>query len=390
MIEINGQRYDASSGLPLASDFREPKISANQTDATASDEPQQAKPQESASTSHRSHKLASHAKAHPTQTSRVYNRRSVKKPDVSIKPAIKLSKPASHSLPAHKAESSLIKLSTANINPKRAEHASRAQKSEAIRRFSVNRAPAASFSGAARANIPAPARRSPHVKTGRAFDIVPARHPSSAVPTNNHQAPATVAAVAQPTILPTKFESLVEKSERTNNHRYLEYTPVSKRSGWARLKSGQRRAVAFAAIGLLIILVSGFVFYQQKANIELQLADARAGINAGLPGYKPSGFSVGDFTYKSGLVAINFNSERDGHYYKLIQTASNLNSEGLAEQLSTEGNYFETLHKAGQTIYANTKGPAARAAWVSGGILYRIEGNASLSQDDILNIATNT
>ncbi|MGH7239423.1 MAG: DUF4367 domain-containing protein, partial [Candidatus Saccharimonadales bacterium] len=114
-------------------------------------------------------------------------------------------------------------------------------------------------------------------------------------------------------------------------------------------------------------------------------------INAHLPGYQPSGFSIGGLTSSPGLVTINYKSSADGHYYELVQKSSDLDSQSLALQLASTGSYrYQTLHAAGQTIFATTNGTATRAAWVSSGTLYQIKGNASLSQDQVLQIAAST
>jgi len=73
-------------------------------------------------------------------------------------------------------------------------------------------------------------------------------------------------------------------------------------------KNVMRRISSVAAASLAILLIVGFVAYQNAADIQIRVASSRAGINATLPKWQPSGFAIGKFTYSPGTVAINFHS----------------------------------------------------------------------------------
>ena len=54
----------------------------------------------------------------------------------------------------------------------------------------------------------------------------------------------------------------------------------------------RRRRLNLATTGLACLLLTGFVGYQNLANVKLQYASSRAGFHAALPGYQPAGFQV--------------------------------------------------------------------------------------------------
>lgn len=361
-IEINGKRYDPISGLPVnANNPIEPEsVGLRGAVAEPVVKPRQA------------HQLASHLARHSAQKSRTLKRNSVKKPVTHQKPAIKTTSPAEAHL-STKTEASLIKKSTASVAPSRTARAHQATKSTTIRHFSQQlTGPSASK---AREQIA-------HAKTGTTFDIAPPpRRQSLALAA----APASIASAP----VKSQFTELLERHEETTHHRYLE-TPKAKRSLLARLRPGHKRAAGFAAVGLTILLVAGFIVWQNKANIELQLADAKAGIHATLPGQVPSGYGAAQFRYEPGLVAIKYESGQDGHYFQFIQKASGYaTSSTLASLVGSNGGY-QTVNAEGQTVYINTSGNQASAAWLNGGILHLVKGNASLSRQQLIELATSS
>lgn len=394
IIEINGKRYDAISGaLVEASQIHSKGRAASQhpikpaeasskavvssaNTSNASDTPSASHPAKT----HQAHQLASYINAHKTQASKTFHRQSVKKPSVSQKPAIKVSAPSQSQL-SKKASVSLVKLPTASIDPKRAERAHLASKTASVQHFNKS-ASAPSRPPAARAATPNP-------KTGRTFDIAP---PPRRQPLHERPSLAATAAPASIASLPPKsqFSGLLERHEKTTQHRYLE-SPKAKSRRLAKLKPGHKRAVSFGAVGLSLVLLAGFFVFQYKTNIELQLADAKAGIHATLPGYKPSGYAVSKFSYQAGLVAINYHSSDDGHHFQLLQKASGYaDQSSLSSLVADNAGSYQKLEAGGQTIYASSDNSNASAAWLNGGILYLLKGNASLSNDQIQKIVTST
>lgn len=385
IIEINGKRYDAVSGaLAEANDVHSRTPATSQRPAKPVKSSDHASGNASAVNKanqpaklRQPHQPASHLKAHQAQPSKTFHRQSVQKPSINRKPAIKVSPPSENRL-SKKANDSLIKLSTASVDPNRSERAHLASKNPAVKHF--NRS--------ASARSVAPKAVSSHPKTGTTFDIAPPRRSDS------HQRPALAASAAPASIasLPPKsqFSSLLEHHEKTRQHRYLE-SPKNKSHQLAKLKPGHKRAASFGAVGLALVLLAGFFVFQYKPNIELQLANAKAGIHATLPGYKPNGYAVSKFSYQAGLVAINYHSSDDGHHFQLLQKASGYASHAsLASLVSDNTGSYQKLEAGGQTIYASTNNGQASAAWLNGGILYLLKGDASLSNDQIQKLVTST
>ncbi len=361
-IEINGRRYDPISGLPVDANNLATPEPAELKEAVA--EPV-AKPRQA-------HHIASHLTPHSAEKSKTLRRNSVKKPVTHQKPAIKTTSPAEAHL-SKKTEASLIKKSTASIAPGRTERARQAAKSTNIRHFGQQLA----SPSATRAKLHAA-----HPKTGTTFDIAPPlRRQSLALAA----APASIASAPAK----SQFTELLERHEEVTHHRYLE-SPKTKQGLLARLGPGHKRAAGFAAVGLAILLVAGFIVWQNKTNIELQLADAKAGIHATLPGQVPSGYGAAQFHYEPGLVAIKYQSGQDGHYFQLIQRASGYATNSTLASLVSNNGGYQTVNAEGQTVYINTSGNQASAAWLNGGILHLVKGNSSLSRQQLIELATSS
>lgn len=381
ILEINGRRYDAISGALVSASDDAATVSSPVENSSKPEAASDVKPASAPAKPRQPHQVANHLNRHGQEKSKTFNRKSVKKPLAAKKPSIKPSAPLAAGL-ARTARTtdntSLIHKSAASVAPSRAEHAHLASRSASIKHFSP--ATASASANTARTHLP-------HPKTGQTFDIAPPpkRQPPLA-------ASASTASIAS-TFDKSDFTKLIEQHEQATNHRYLESPKArdtSRRGLLAKLKPGHKRASAFAATGLAILLIASFVVYENKANIELQLADAKAGINATLPDYKPAGFGVASFRYQPGVVAINYHSSADGHQFQLIQKASGYASKSALADLVAGPGQAKTLSDAGRTIYVNASGTNASAAWLDGGILYLIRGNASLSDQQLLNIASST
>lgn len=142
-----------------------------------------------------------------------------------------------------------------------------------------------------------------------------------------------------------------------------------------------------AALGALAaLLLVGFFTYQNIPSLSMRLAATRAGFNASLPGYQPSGFTQDRLVkYSPGKVSVSFHSNSDQRRFQLTQQVSNWNSQALVDNyLSVNDKPYQTFEANGKTIYIYDEG---NATWVNGGVWYQIEGKSSLSSDQILQIA---
>lgn len=154
----------------------------------------------------------------------------------------------------------------------------------------------------------------------------------------------------------------------------------------ARRLGFSRKATNIALTSLTIILLGGFILYQNIPNLSMRIASSRAGFNANIPGYKPSGFSMsGPVEYGPGKIRVSFNSNSDERQFSLTQQVSNWNSSALADNYMLDKNkQYQTFNDNGKTIYIYD---SSNATWVSGGVWYQIEGDSSLTSDQLLKIA---
>jgi len=140
-------------------------------------------------------------------------------------------------------------------------------------------------------------------------------------------------------------------------------------------------------IGCLVLLLLGFYLaYLFLPSLSVQIASTRAGIRATYPEYHPDGYGLkGPVTYKDNTVVVEFVASSGKTSFRIIQTKSSWDSTAVLENLVKEkvGNDYITTQERGLTIYVYS----GNAAWVNGGILYTIEGNAPLSSEQIQRVA---
>lgn len=150
-------------------------------------------------------------------------------------------------------------------------------------------------------------------------------------------------------------------------------------------KTKSRLAGGLAA-SLAVVVLGGFLAYQNMANVTVRVAAARAGFAASLPGYKPAGFSVGRFAYSPGHVTINFSSGSDGRHFALTEQPSNWDSATLLNDfVASAADQYQTVQTAGRTLYIYGKN---NATWVNGGVWYRVDSDNALSTTQLVNLAS--
>ncbi|MBW3568662.1 DUF4367 domain-containing protein [Candidatus Parcubacteria bacterium] len=151
-------------------------------------------------------------------------------------------------------------------------------------------------------------------------------------------------------------------------------------------KPKKPRKLVFTAASLSVILLCGLLIYQAVPAVNVKLAGNKAGFSAGLPAYSPAGYGLSDNVQaSSGEVTLAYSSRTDSKGYKVHQQPSNWNSQSLVNNfLLAENKPYQTYENNGKTIYIYEE---TNATWVDGGIWYRIEGDASLTSDQLLRIA---
>ena len=118
----------------------------------------------------------------------------------------------------------------------------------------------------------------------------------------------------------------------------------------------------------------------------MRVAATRAGISANYPNYQPDGYHfAGPITYQPGEVTIDFKSNTNDNGFAIKQKASNWDSQAVLDNyVNKQTGTYLTYQERGLTIYSFGN----RAAWVNGGLLYTIDGDAPLNSDQLLRIAT--
>lgn len=154
-----------------------------------------------------------------------------------------------------------------------------------------------------------------------------------------------------------------------------------------RVTKNHLRKVNIASASLAILLLAGYLTYLNLPSISVRVAAAQAGIDASYPSYRPTGYSLsGPVAYSGGEVKMKFKSNSGPQYFALNQVKSSWDSSALQTnyiETQSDGDYA-TYNDAGLTIYTY----GSNAAWVNGGILYTVEGDAPLSNEQIRHMAT--
>lgn len=211
---------------------------------------------------------------------------------------------------------------------------------------------------------------------------VPATVTHQVLPENHNKVMAETRAVK------TKQEKIFEKAiENANSHKKI---PRSNHQKHHRSKiSPKRRTFRYASGMLAAVLLTSFVLYQNIPNLSMRIASSKAGFDASLPGYSPSGYALsGPVVYSPGKITVNFSSNSDDRDYSLTEQVSNWNSQALIDNyLVAKNKNYQTYQEKGKTIFLYDD---KNATWVSGGVWYQIEDADELSSSQILNIASST
>lgn len=274
-----------------------------------------------------------------------------------------------------------------------------AQKSQTLNRQFVTRPQ--SNQAAAAPQPTKPALRSPQISKfaphpvarpnpGRTMDIGPIAHPVAAKATQQPAAQqATVQQPAQPAVKPSQVlkNEAIDQAMRQTQPKAAQEKAHKKRLKKHPQDRPKTRLISLASAGLALMLLAGYFTYINMPNLSVRVAASQAGIDASYPAYRPDGYSLsGPVAYREGEVSMKFASNSGPQNFNIGQTKSGWDSSALLENYvkpKSKENYT-TYNERGLTIYTY----GSNAAWVSGGILYTIQGDAPLSNDQVRRIAT--
>ncbi len=210
-------------------------------------------------------------------------------------------------------------------------------------------------------------------------DIAPATHPH--VAKAHHVAAAQH---AQPVAHHTPARVLKDQAIATA---LANAAPAKKAPKKAKFYSKRSRIVSVASASLAVALLAGYFTYLNMPALSVRVAAAQAGIDASYPEYRPSGYQLnGPVAYSGGQVSMKFKATAGPQQFALNQSKSSWDSTALLANYvdpASKGDY-STYSDAGITVYTF----GSNAAWVNGGILYTLDGDAPLSNDQIRHIAT--
>jgi hypothetical protein len=363
-IELNGKLYDASTGTMIGDQTHQKAAPSSPSSNSggvvdgffrAPTPKTPAKTHQSAHNPVRTPVHVSHDTPHPAgrkpEHAKTLMRHTVKKPH-HTPPVVLPAKPEPPKATQH--------LDRAN---ERQQRATQIAKSSSVSRFSFAKSSPVSPK---LTNLPV----QPHPKhtVGAA--------PAEAPPMKHHQAASHAAGAG----------SFSKALENAQSHRQEPLKTQKLRHRTAKKLGVSTRLVSITSVALVVVLLTGFVAYQNVPNISMRLASANAGFHAGLPGYTPGGFGLnGPIKSSPGVVTVSFHSRTDDRSYSVTQKPSGWTSETLRSNFFSSTDTPVAFQDKGKTVYIYGNGSSA--AWVNGGTLYQVSGNANLNSDQVLSIA---
>lgn len=155
----------------------------------------------------------------------------------------------------------------------------------------------------------------------------------------------------------------------------------------ASFKARFPRLASISSASLAVLLIAGYLTYLNMPAISIRVAANQSGINASYPGYHPSGYRLsGPIAWSDGNVSMRFAANAGPQNFTITEEKSSWDSSAVLENYVQPkvGSDYTPQTQNGLTVYTFEN----NAVWVNGGILYTIEGDAPLSNDQILRIAT--
>ncbi len=357
IIELNGKRYDAVSGAIVGKAAQPSTKRPRQVDSFVRHQPgsptaSHAKSQPATVADpvtvklapHRTSPPAQHISAHQPQHPQTLMRRAVQKPTVAAPTKLKVVAPTASASELVKPSASFHKVSVSNVSQLRLERSQQVSQTQAIKRFS---------------NTPA-------IHTPVATVVQPS--PAAQAPISSGSSAGS-----------QRSKALFEQAMANATSHQQTYQPKPGRHGLSR------GHVAILASAFAVIFLAGFLMYHSIPSMDLNVASAKAGFRASMPGYQPAGFSLGHLTYGPGSVTINYHSNSDDRKFSVVEKTSSWDSSILlANFVKTNSQPYQSYQVGGRTVYLYGDN---NGTWVDGGIWYVVNGDTALSNNQILQMA---
>lgn len=208
-------------------------------------------------------------------------------------------------------------------------------------------------------------------------------------------APVAVVAPAHRALPSTKPQANTQKPAALSSRQLKEQliakqlaaavpAPTHKKKSRSVFSSVPKASSVITACFALIVL-GGYLTYLNMPNISVRVAASQAGVDARFPEYRPDGYRFnGPIAFAPGEVTMNFQSNGGNQTYAIKQSNSSWDSQAVLDNFVTKkSDSYLTYSEEGLTIYTFS----SNAAWVNGGVLYTIEGDAPLTNEQVLRIA---
>ncbi len=328
IIIINGKQYDAVTG-----------------DLIGGSAPKKVLAAVKAPVSKIARHPAKHAVKHKTQNSKTLMRHAVKKPADSLKRHTK-AQSGNGAIAKHAAASVITKASVHKLDDKRLKHAQKVTKSNLVTRFA-----------------PVSLSASEHHRVAHEAKL------HAKVIVAHHMPPVSPAK--------TTADLLQRALDQATSHQQT-YAPTKEHG-----KSGRIARMSVIAVALLVVM--GFATTQGMSAVRLHVASSKAGFEVNTPDYKPAGYSLSQFNYSAGNADLLFSSNSDDRAFSINQKASDWDSGTLRDLVvAPAGNNYQTIESAGRTIFLDSNN---NATWVSGGVLYEVNSDGILNEQQLIKIA---
>ncbi len=350
-IEINGKKYDAITGRQLV------ESTSHHTAKTTKISPNQGvmdgfirRPSQNKKAS----RVAPQHAVKNVQKSQTLMRKSVKKPEAVV----------------HKTTPKAPGITKSSLGQQqsRVMSAQATRQSSHIKKFSQSSAPRTSIAKTySQLSVQQP-------KTS--LEQLPQKHTSGSQALVQHS-PHKKAA-----------EKIIESAlNNAQSHTQTHQSTHKKKSRILKKLGISTKTMAMSSAVLAGVLLAGFFAVQNVPNFAMKVAATRAGFDASLPSYKPSGFSFkGPINYSAGKVTVSFASNTDNRSYAVTQQSSNWNSDALLSNfIEEEDKQYQTYVDRGRTLYIYD---GSNATWVDNGIWYQVEGKSNMTTDQLVRIAS--
>lgn len=179
---------------------------------------------------------------------------------------------------------------------------------------------------------------------------------------------------------------LAEALDKADSHTNKPLRKAKLRHKIAKKVRLSPRALNISLMVLSIAVLGSFIVYQNMPRLAMRLAVARSGVKGSLPAYQPTGYKItGPIQYSPGIITINYQSKTENRNFKVLQHASDWNSETLLQNfVATDNKMYQTYQENGKTIYLYE---GENATWVDGGVWYDVQSDSALTNNQVIRLA---